>query len=180
MLIIGCDFHPGFEQVAIFDNQTGEIEERRLGHREEAEQYYRSLKGQGVRVGMEACGQYPWFERLLSACGIELWVGNAAKIRASAVRKQKTDRRDGEHLMRLLMEERFPRIWVPTLEERDARQLLVDDVARGLDIRATAGPCAGEPESFRGRRMIERLNGQPASPKAGSSKQQFWEPVPKR
>jgi hypothetical protein len=25
MLIIGCDFHPGFQQVAIFDNQTGEM-----------------------------------------------------------------------------------------------------------------------------------------------------------
>ncbi len=25
MLIIGCDYHPGFQQVAIFDKQTGEI-----------------------------------------------------------------------------------------------------------------------------------------------------------
>jgi hypothetical protein len=30
MLIIGCDFHPGFQQVAIFDNLTGEIKEKRL------------------------------------------------------------------------------------------------------------------------------------------------------
>jgi len=34
MLIIGCDFHPGFQQTAIFDNQTGEMVERRLQHRE--------------------------------------------------------------------------------------------------------------------------------------------------
>jgi len=34
MLIIGCDFHPGFQQAAIFDNQTGEMVERRLQHRE--------------------------------------------------------------------------------------------------------------------------------------------------
>jgi len=126
MLIIGCDFHPGFQQVAIFDNRTGEIEERRLRHREEAEQYYRSLSGQQVRVGMEACGHYPWFERLLAESGIEVWVGNAAKIRAMEVRKQKTDRRDAEHLLELLRQDRFPRIWVPSLEERDARQLLVD------------------------------------------------------
>ena len=52
MLIIGCDFHPGFQQVAIFDNQTGEYQERRLGHRAEAEQFYRALAGQVVRVGM--------------------------------------------------------------------------------------------------------------------------------
>ncbi|MFZ0418230.1 MAG: IS110 family transposase [Candidatus Sulfotelmatobacter sp.] len=125
MLIIGCDFHPGFQQVAIFDNRTGEMEEKRLQHRAEAEQFYRSLAGQEVRVGMEACGHYPWFERLLHELGIELWFGDAARVRASVVRKQKTDRRDAEHLLQLLMEDRFPRIWVPSLEVRDVRQLLV-------------------------------------------------------
>ena len=125
MLIIGCDFHPGFQQIAIFDNRTGEVEEKRLQHRAEAEQYYRSLAGQAVRVGMEACGHYPWFERLLAELGMELWFGDAAQVRASVVRKQKTDRRDAEHLMDLLREDRFPRIWVPSLEVRDVRQLLV-------------------------------------------------------
>jgi transposase len=125
MLIIGCDFHPGFQQVAIFDNRTGEIQERRLQHRQEAEQFYRSQAGQQVRVGMEACGHYPWFERLLEELGFELWMGDAAKIRAAVVRRQKTDRRDAEHLLQLLMEDRFPRIWVPSLEVRDVRQLLV-------------------------------------------------------
>jgi transposase len=124
MLIIGCDFHPGFQQVAIFDNRTGEIQERRLPHRQEAEQFYRSLSG-AVRVGMEACGHYPWFERLLEELGFELWLGDAAEVRASVVRKQKTDRRDAEHLLHLLLENRFPKIWVPSLEVRDVRQLLV-------------------------------------------------------
>jgi len=32
MLIIGGDFHSGFQQVAIFDNQTGEIQEKKLLH----------------------------------------------------------------------------------------------------------------------------------------------------
>ena len=126
MLIIGCDFHPSFQQVAIFDNQTGEYQARRLGHRAEAEQFYRSLAGQKVRVGMEACGHYPWFERLLAELGFELWLGDAAEIRARVVRKQKTDRRDAEHILQLMLDpERFPRIWVPSLEERDVRQLLV-------------------------------------------------------
>ena len=88
MLIIGCDFHPGFQQVAIFDNRTGEMEQKRLQHRAEAEQFYRSLAGQEVLVGMEACGHYPWFERLLEELGIAFWFGDAAKIRASVVRKQ--------------------------------------------------------------------------------------------
>jgi len=124
MLIIGCDFHAGFQQVAIFDNRKGEIEQKRLRHREEAEVFYRGLEGEDVRVGMEACGQYPWFERLLAGCGHQLWLGDAARIRACEVREQKTDRRDAALLLQLLMENRFPRIWVPTLEERDVRQLL--------------------------------------------------------
>jgi transposase len=82
MLIIGCDFHPGFQQVAIFENLTGEIQERRLAHREEAEQFYRSLAGCEVLVGMEACGHYPWFERLLAEVGIELWLGGRMRRRS--------------------------------------------------------------------------------------------------
>ncbi len=70
--MIGCDFHPSFQQVAIFDNRTGEIEEKRLQHRGEAEQFYGALAGGEVRVGMEACGHYPWCERLPEELGIVL------------------------------------------------------------------------------------------------------------
>jgi len=76
-------------------------------------------------VGMEACGHDPWFERLLAELGYELWLGDGAAIRASVVRPRKTDRRDAEHLLELLRQERFPRIWVPSLEERDVRPLLM-------------------------------------------------------
>jgi transposase len=124
MLIIGCDYHPGFQQIALVDTQTGECGERRLTHREEAEQFYRTLPGQDVRVGMEASGHARWFERLLNELQFELWIGDAAEIRAKRVRKQKTDRQDAQLLLRLLIEDRFPRIWVPDAENRDLRQLL--------------------------------------------------------
>src|SRR5437660_1083883 len=82
MIIIGCDYHPGFQQIAFVDTDSGEWNERRLGHREEAEQFYRQLKvrGKKVRVGMEASGHARWFERLLSELQFELWIGDAAKI----------------------------------------------------------------------------------------------------
>jgi transposase len=51
-------------------------------------------------------------------------VGDAAKIRAAMVRKQKTDARDASHLLELLLSERFPQIWRPTMAERDLRQLV--------------------------------------------------------
>jgi transposase len=126
MLIIGCDYHPGFQQVAYVDSETGEFQERRLKHPEEAERFYRALWEQGVtvRVGMEASGHARWFERLLEELSFELWTGDAAKIRAKRVRKKKTDREDARHILELLVENRFPKIWVPTWKNRDVRQLL--------------------------------------------------------
>ena len=126
MIIIGCDYHPGFQQIAFVDTDTGELNERKLGHREEAEQFYRQLKvrGKKVRVGMEASGHARWFERLLTEVQFELWIGDAAEIRTKRVRKQKTDRQDAELLLRLLIEDRFPRIWVADGKNRDLRQLL--------------------------------------------------------
>ena len=126
MMIIGCDYHPGFQQIAYVDTDTGELRERRLGHKEEAEQFYRELRGHGMqlRVGMEASGHARWFERLLIELQFELWIGDAAAVRTKRVRKQKTDRQDAQLLLRLLLEDRFPRIWVPDAENRDLRQLL--------------------------------------------------------
>jgi transposase len=126
MLIIGCDYHPGFQQIAVVDTETGELQERRLSHREEAEKFYRNLATQGmkVRVGMEASGHARWFERLLAELQLELWIGDAAEIRAKRVRKKKTDREDARHILTLVVEDRFPRIWVPSWDNRDVRQLL--------------------------------------------------------
>jgi len=126
MWIIGCDYHPSFQQVAFVNQLTGEHGNLRLEHKSgEAEQFYRALAGQRVCVGVEATGTLSWFERLLQELGIELWVGDPVKIRAAAARKAKTDKRDAELLLRLLLENRFPRIWVPTAEQRDARQLVL-------------------------------------------------------
>jgi transposase len=126
MLIIGCDYHPSFQQIAFVDTDTGELQERRLEHREEAERFYRDLGAQGmkVRVGMEASGQARWFERLLGELKFELWIGDATEIARKRERKQKTDRQDAQHILRLMLKDDFPQIWVPSGENRDLRQLL--------------------------------------------------------
>ena len=90
----------------------------------EAERFYRKLASPAV-VGIEAVGNDQWFVQLLQKLGHEVWIGDAAQIRASYVRKQKTDRRDAKHILQLLVEGRFPRIWVPSAEMRDHRQLVV-------------------------------------------------------
>jgi len=126
MWIIGCDYHPGFQQIAFVNQGTGECGSRRLEHGNgEAEQFYRSLAGEPVRVGIESTGGTRWLERLLAQLGQELWIGDAARIRAAAAHKQKTDIRDAELILQLLLENRFPRIWMPSAEQRDLRQMLI-------------------------------------------------------
>src|SRR5258705_6473588 len=126
MLIIGADYHPGFQQIAYVDTESGELQERRLQHREEAEKFYRDLAAQEMKVGvgMEASGQARWFERLLGELQFELGIGDAAEIRTRRVRKQKTDRQDAQLILKLMLKDDFPRIWVPSWENRDLRQLL--------------------------------------------------------
>ena len=60
-----------------------------MEHREGAQEFYRELAspGEKVRVGMEASGHARWFERLLAELEIELWLGDAAVIRAKRGRK---------------------------------------------------------------------------------------------
>ena len=111
MMIIGVDFHPEFQQMASVDTDTGEFQEKRLAHREEAEKFYRALTSKKVRIGMEASGHARWFERPLSELQFELNIGDAAAIRSKRVRKQKTDRQDAQLILQPLIENRFPRIW---------------------------------------------------------------------
>ena len=125
MKIIGCDFHPSFQQISMLDLETGEYTRKKLLHAAgEAAEFYRSLQGE-VRVGIEATGSTRWFERLLEDLGQELVMGDAAKIRASCVRRQKTDARDADQLVQLLERDQFPAIWVPSPEERDLRELVL-------------------------------------------------------
>jgi transposase len=142
MMIIGCDFHTRYQQIAMMNEATGELVERRLDHENgEVHAFYRSLP-KPVRVGMEATGPMHWFERLLGELGHELWIGDSAKIRASEVRQQKTDQRDAALILDLLLTNRFPKIWVASSQERDLRQLLWHRRASAHDV--------GQPASISG------------------------------
>jgi transposase len=125
MVLIGCDFHPSWQQVCWLDLASGEIEENKLVHAPgEAEKFYRRFPAPS-RIGLESTGNCQWFVDLLIRLGHEVWIGDAAKIRASDSRQQKHDKRDAELLLRLLSEGRFPRIWTPSSQQRDQRQLLI-------------------------------------------------------
>lgn len=125
MVLIGSDFHPSWQQVCWLNLETGETEERKLVHAPgETEKFYRQFPAPS-RIGLESTGNCQWFVDLLTSLGHEVWIGDAAKIRASDVRQQKHDKRDAALLLKLLVEGRFPQIWTPSSEVKDQRQLLI-------------------------------------------------------
>ena len=125
MIMIGCDYHPSWQQICFLDTLTGETDEKKLDHASgEAEKFYRGLPGPAL-IGMESTGNCQWFVEMATTAGHDVWVGDAAKIRACEVRQQKTDRRDAALILKLLIEGRFPRIWTPSGQEKDLRQLLI-------------------------------------------------------
>ncbi len=125
MMIIGCDFHPSWQQIAWLDVETGETRQQKLVHASgDAKQFYQQLREPAL-IGIEATGNSQWFIELVEDLGHEIWIGDAAQIRASYVRKQKTDKRDAAHILNLVVQGRFPRLWTPDREQRDLRQLVL-------------------------------------------------------
>ena len=124
MRIIGCDLHARQQTIAMLDTDTGELVEKTLEHEGEGVRKFYSALPSPVLVGIEATGSMHWFLELLEELGIECRVGHPAKIRKAETRKQKHDRRDARLLLDLLVENRFPGIWMPSAEQRDVRTLL--------------------------------------------------------
>jgi transposase len=125
MRIIGVDLRARQQSISMLDTETGEVTEKTLQHEgEEVREFYAALPGP-VLVGWEATGSMFWFLRLLEELGIEYRVGHPAEIRKAESRKQKHDRRDAALIRRLLAEQRFPSIWLPTAQQRDLRTWLL-------------------------------------------------------
>jgi transposase len=125
MRIIGCDLHAAQQTIAMLDGDTGEVVERTLAHDgETVRAFYASIPGPVV-VGIEATGSMGWFLRLLEELAIPCRVGHPAAVRKAETRRQKHDRRDADLLLKLLVEDRFPAIWMPSTEQRDLRALLL-------------------------------------------------------
>jgi transposase len=121
------DYHPSFQTIAFLIEETGECGEQELQHDDgEAERFYRDLQQRAirVRVGMEAPGYSRWFERLLGELAFEVWMGDPAEIKAKRVKKQKTDREDARLLLRLMLENNFPKFGYRVRKNRGLRQLL--------------------------------------------------------
>ena len=125
MRIIGCDLHARQQTLAMLDRETGEVVNLTLMHEGNQVREFYSQLPRPVLVGIEATGSMHWFLNLMEELGIECRVGHPATIRAAAPRRQKTDRLDADLILKLVAENRFPAIWLPTKEVLDLRALVL-------------------------------------------------------
>ena len=121
---IGVDFHPHQQTLAWCDVQTGETQTLDMDHDlVKVREFYSSLKEPAV-IGVEASSRAVWFENMISETGHKLLVGNPVLIRKSAPSRHKNDRRDAEHMLGLLMSEKFPSIWRRPRESNEVLEVL--------------------------------------------------------
>jgi transposase len=108
---LGVDFHARQQTIAWCNTCDGEIHEQQLSHlsTDLVRKFYGQFSGE-VIVGLEASGYSSWFETMLHELGHQVWVGDAFAIRQRARSRQKTDRRDAQLLLDLLIKDEFPRI----------------------------------------------------------------------
>jgi transposase len=110
-LYIGVDFHPHQQTVSWCETESGETRTVDLAHNvEEVRKFYTSLPGPAI-VGIEASAKAAWFENMLFETNHTLLVGNPVLIRKRATSRHKSDRRDAELILKLLLRDEFPAIW---------------------------------------------------------------------
>ena len=124
-IYIGVDFHARQQTVCSLKTEEGVLNTHNLKHQEKKEvrTFYQQFSGR-VIVGLEASGYSPWFEQLLEELGCEVWLGDATEIRRRARWRQKTDRRDAELILDLMIHDEFPRLHRPTVESREVLRML--------------------------------------------------------
>ena len=124
-IYIGVDFHARQQTVCYLKIETGELVVIELKHqnKDEVRAFYAQFSGR-VIVGIEASGYSPWFERMVTDLGHEVWLGDATEIRRRARWRQKNDRRDAELILDLMLHDEFPRLHRPTPESSEILRML--------------------------------------------------------
>lgn len=122
--LVGLDVHAAKVVAAILDAETGELRFRRLGS--ESGPVVRLLSSQEgpVRASYEAGPTGYGLARALDAASVECVVAAPGKIPRGATERVKTDRRDAEHLVRLLLAGKLHPVRVPGPPEEALRDLV--------------------------------------------------------
>ncbi|MDP1848671.1 MAG: IS110 family transposase [Solirubrobacteraceae bacterium] len=120
----GLDVHRASVFAASMDRKTGELRVRRLpGETSEVVAFCAGLPGP-TRVAYEAGPTGFALARALSTAGVECVIAAPGKIERPSSDRVKTDRRDAERLLRLLMIDGLHPVRVPSTREEALRDLV--------------------------------------------------------
>src|ERR687896_546344 len=132
--LVGLDVHAAKVVAAVLDAETGELRFQRLGgETEPVVRLVSSLEGP-VRASYEAGPTGYGLARALAGAGVECVVAAPGKFPRGATEKVKTDRRDAEHLVRLLLAGKLHPVRVPGAEEEALRDLVRAREAVRVDL----------------------------------------------
>jgi len=121
---VGLDVHVGATVVAVLDVASGELRRQRLsGKASEVVAFVGGLEGP-VRATYEAGPTGFALARRLAAVGVDCVVCAPGLIPRGSSDRVKTDQRDAERLVRLLMAGELRPVAVPSLEEEGLRDLV--------------------------------------------------------
>jgi transposase len=122
--LVGLDVHASKVVAAMLDAETGELRfSRTAGETDRTVALCASLEGP-VRVAYEAGPTGFGLARALTEAGIDCVIAAPGKIPRAAQDRVKTDRRDAEHLVRLLLAGKLEPVRVPTSAEEAMRDLV--------------------------------------------------------
>jgi transposase len=125
IIYIGVDFHARQQTICYLKTETGDLVTCELKHqdKEQVRAFYKQFSGH-VIIGLEASGYSLWFEAMVQQLGCEVWLGDATEIRRRARWREKTDRRDAELILDLMLHNEFPRLHQPTAQSREILRML--------------------------------------------------------
>jgi transposase len=122
--LVGLDVHAAKVVAAILDQETGELRFARLGGESGPVVELCRVLPAPVRATYEAGPTGYGLARGLAAAEVDCLVAAPGKIPRGATERVKTDRRDAEHLVRLLLAGKLARVRVPGPPEEAMRDLV--------------------------------------------------------
>jgi len=132
--LVGLDVHATKIVAAVLDAETGQLQTFRMSGESETAAGFCAALPRPVRVAYEAGPTGYGLARELAKRSVECVVAAPGKIPRAAGDRIKTDRRDAEHLVRLLLAGKLHAVRVPGDEEEALRDLIRAREAVRLDL----------------------------------------------
>ena len=125
MYYVGCDQHKKYSYVVCKDQNGNHIDQIKLYHseKEKMKEYFSRLPEDSI-VGLEACGFDHWIGDMLEELGLDVKLAHAAKTKAIAEERIKTDKISANVLADLLRLDMMPQAYRAPNKIRDERALM--------------------------------------------------------